>query len=727
MKLIFPLRTSRSFLILLSIVIYLILFCDYSNSQTALKIFGQVIDSNGPVSEVVVNVENTVFLATTGRDGYYYIYDIPAGEYRLSCWFDNVTVSTADKITVGSGPPVRRDIFLENNIVNTAPVYSDAVSPAAIDHQGFNVKTYNIGSKHVESIESLLKDIPGINVVSSPATGEVYISTSGIRPDGVNILIDGRKINSLLTGRADLNQIPIKAVAKIEYFSPGVTNTANSGGLGGTINFVTVNAVQSNSYAVSVQKGSYGEEGYNTDIEYQKTGFGRIKAIWEKNFLKNNYQYTDYYGDTQTRENAVAKNNKYYFSYSNSIADYYLNLSGYIYNGENGVPGPIIGLPVDASSQKETISVGGDFSRHFSKAVDVKVSLSTLKRDTRYKDFNSFIQYDTKYLESESRIALHSNYNVVKRLNISSQLSYTTSVLEGIDNIRPAQALGKISRNDFRLYGSAGYNHHISVFSIQAGSSHSLNRVDNKNFSASNFSASFVYTQGITAGLTASFARSFRLPGLAELHWQEDVFVMPNPDLKPETSNSISTEIFSAFSLAGKWRLSLEYRDIRYNDLIYWRRSQGIKYKPVNVSASDFYSAAASVSYKIPGEIIEIDFSRVNSTAINKEKNQPYYRKYITFQPLYINTLSIKINYRNIHVSADMLDSSQRYFTEENTKQLDPYTLVNAGAGVCCKLKSVIANFDFKVKNLTNIEYELLEYQPMPPRSYHFCLTLKLS
>ncbi|GEM_PF-2143595 len=726
MKLIVPLRTSRSFLIPLSIISLLILFPDSSNSQTTLKIFGQVIDKNGPVSEALVNVENTAFQITTGRDGCYYIYNIPAGEYRLSCRLDNITVFTADKVTVGNGPPIRRDIFLENNIINVAPVYSEALSPDEIDHQGFNVKTYDINDRANESIESLLKDIPGINMVNSPAIGETYISISGIRPDGVNILIDGRKINSLLTGRADLNQIPIKAVTKIEYFSPGVTGTANSGGLGGTLNFITVKSIKSNSFAISAQKGSYNEEGYNANFDYHKPKFGIIKIIYEKNYSKNNYQYTDYYGDTQTRENAIVKHDKYYLSYSSCFADYYLNLSGYIYNGENGVPGRIIDPLVDASSKKETISAGADFSRRISKAIDVKVSVSALKRDTRYKDFNSFIQYDTKYLESESGIALQSNFTAIKRLNVNSQLSYTKSILEGIDNIRPALALGKIKRSDYKLYGSAGYNHNISRFIIQAGISQSLNRVDNKNYSASNFSASVVYTQGLTAGFTASFAKSFRLPGLAELYWQEDIFVMPNPDLKPETSRSITNEIYSAFKFGGKWRLSLEYRDIRYKNLIYWRRSQGIKYKPVNVSASDFFSAAASVSYKVPGDIIEIDFSRIKSTALNREKGQPYYGKYITFQPLYANTLGAKINYRIFYAEADMLDSSRRYFTEENTKQLDPYTLVNLGAGMSCKFKMLAIIFDFKINNLTDIEYELLEYQPMPPRSYHFGLTLKL-
>ncbi|HHI03658.1 MAG TPA: TonB-dependent receptor, partial [candidate division Zixibacteria bacterium] len=199
-----------------------------------------------------------------------------------------------------------------------------------------------------------------------------------------------------------------------------------------------------------------------------------------------------------------------------------------------------------------------------------------------------------------------------------------------------------------------------------------------------------------------------------------------NLELKPEKSKSLTTEIFSDFKLLGKWRMSLEYRDVRYKDLIYWRRSQGIKYKPVNISASDFFSVTGTINYKAPADIIEINFSRVRSIPLNREDDESYYGKYIIHQPLYTNRLAIKFNYRILNTGADMLDSSHRFITEQNTKQLDCYTLVDLYIGLTYKIKFVTAKLEFRVNNLTDIEYELLEYQPMPPRSYNLSLTLKM-
>ena len=270
------------------------------------------------------------------------------------------------------------------------------------------------------------------------------------------------------------------------------------------------------------------------------------------------------------------------------------------------------------------------------------------------------------------------------------------------------------------------YTKKINKLSLAMNFSQAENIVDNKSYSTSSLSSSLAYTSGVTFGIKSTLARSFRLPGLAELNWQEDVFVLPNPDLKPEKSRSISSELYSNVNFIGNWRFSLEYRDIRYKDLIYWRRSQGIKYKPVNVSASDFFSATAAITWKIPHDLAEINFSRESSYPVNREDRLDLYGKYIIHQPLYLNRLGIKFTYRKFRFRANMLDSGRRYITEVNTKSLKPYTLVDISAGISHKIKNIKTILELKINNLTDIKYELLEYQPMPPRNYHLILTLKI-
>ena len=728
----FFLRKSRSFLILTFTLSICFLTIVYSYGQTALKIYGQVINQYGPVGNVVVKVDNTVFHTVTDQSGYYYIFDVPPGNYKLSCHFGEIQVTTGDYVVVGDGPAVRRDIYFEKNIINIAPIYVEAVPQAEVLESGFEVKVYPVRRKGINEIKELLHEIPGLNLMISPATSEIFISTGGIRPEGVNVLVDGRKINSLLTGRADLSQIPLNAIKSIEYYSPGLTSNASEGGLGGTVNIVTVDNRNQDFLHVSFSRGDYDLENYEAGFGFIRPDLGNIKITWENGFSRNDYKYTDLFGRSRVRENAYCRYEKYYISYSNIILGNYISVSGFGYSGHSGVPGQTIMPSKEAQSIKETISIGSELSRKFSNIHRIGIMLSYLKRDTEYNDTSMFIPYDNKYIEKEASLTLRGNLSASRKLNIDLKACFTSGFLKGIDHIRPLYSLGEVKREVYKLYGGARYHRDIGKVSFSTGISQAWDFIDGTSYQSMSATATVtcknltLSSLKFTVGSTLAYAKTFRLPGLAELHWKEDVFVTPNPDLNPEKSRSVSSEIFFRYQLFGNWRLSIGYRDIRYKDLIYWRRSQGIKYKPVNVSSSDYFGTTVSISYKSPADIIDIDFSRVKSAALNKEKGQPYYGKYITFQPPYTNRLTIAINYRGFYAKSSMIDSGHRYFLEENTKRLNAYTLVDFRVGFDVTCKKITTNLEFKIENVTDTRYELLEYQPMPPRVYNLGLTLKI-
>ena len=111
---------------------------------------------------------------------------------------------------------------------------------------------------------------------------------------------------------------------------------------------------------------------------------------------------------------------------------------------------------------------------------------------------------------------------------------------------------------------------------------------------------------------------------------------------------------------------------------------------------------------------------------INKEKDQTWYGKHVIHQPLFINTLKVNLSYAGFYLVAAIRDSGRRYFIEDNTKWLDPYKHVTMSAGVEFEVKNIKSIWACKIDNLTDIDYELLEYQPMPPRSVQLGITIKL-
>ena len=720
------LRISRGFLMLIFLQAVYLPVAQVSYAQNILKLYGQVIDEQAPIFNALVTIENTNLRAYTDQDGFYYFYDIPPGEYKLVCSFQSISVYTGGKIAVNESSPTRRDIFLKSGVINIPPIYVESAMPPPSEHTGYIVKIYDLEQKSDKSIDEIIGNIPGLSLITSTATGEINLSANGIRPEGVNVLIDGRRINSLLTGRADLGQLPLKAISGIEYYTPGAAATAADGALGGTVNFITHNRHRPDFIEVSLANGSFGDEDYSVGAAVSRPVFGKLSGLWEKGFRRNNYDCTDNFGEIKTRENSFTSYNKYYLSYSKKVLGYYLSLSGFIYDGRHGVPGPINAPSLNAVSKKELISSGAELSRVLGQKSRLNASLFYIERTTSYKDYGSWVSYDTKYYEREFKIVLGAEYYRLKWLSLNTKITYADDLLNGLDNIRPQSALGKISRQVYTVQNGINYCRDISLLSLSSGLSYSYSRACKKDYTGFSWSSSIVYKKGISLGWRNSYAKAFRLPGLAETHWQEDVFVIANPDLKPERSRSITSELFSEFKFLGDWRFSLEYRDIRYKDMIYWRRSQGLKFKPMNVSRSDLFSAAVVVAYKSPGDLFNIDFSRIRSVPLNREENPLYYGKYIIHQPLYTNRLKISLNYHGHFFSVEMYDSGERYFIEDNTKKLDPCTLVNLKAGIKMRFKTLQAMWEFKILNLTDKKYELLEYQPMPPRSYHCGVTFKI-
>lgn len=715
------LRRSRSFLIPL-IGLWVLLAYDYIYAQSSLKLYGQVTDSNGPVAGATVKIDKSAFTAITDQNGNYYFYDIPAGHYRLYCRYLTASLIAID-CTIDGGPAIRHDIYLADNIIVVDPVLVEADKPATLNPANLNVRVYEIDHSDGVSAEEVIRQIPGVNLVKSSATGELFVTAGGIRPEGVNVLIDGRRLNSLLTGRADLNQLPLAMISRIEYYAPGGAANTGDGGLGGTLNFVTVNNVRPELVDLHASHGSFISEDYAISLGNDFGNRGTVTGSWETGYARNEYRYTDYFGEEQTRRNAYAGYDKYYLSYTNHLFGNQFELSGFYYDGVNGVPGRMVTPSEQARSNKLSSSVGMDVSRIVSRILKISMSSSYQERNAHYKDYGSWIPYDNKYYEREIEASLGLELSLPGGVYADQSYSYTNSLLNGNDLIRPWYSLGKWRREVYRLSNGLNAVWKLNRFSIKTGGACTFNRVENDNYPSGSVTASLAYNWFAKFVAMSTISHTFRLPGLAELHWKEDVFVLPNLNLKPEKSNGVSTELFSEFSMLGDWRLSLEYQDIRYQYLIYWVRSEGLKYKPINVSKSDYFGTTVAIAYKSPRDYLTLDFSRTKSSSINREDR--YYGKFITFQPLYTNKLSLRLQYKNPYLKAGMVDVGTRYFNEDNVKQLDPYTLVNLSCGFDIVYKRLRISWSFEIDNLIDAEYEYLEYQPMPPRSYEFTFNFK--
>ena len=718
------LRSSRSFLFA-AVVLYICL-SGTAYAQSSLKIYGQVINNFGVESNIRVSIADTPYETTTDGNGFYRFYDIPPGKYQLICYRGVTKLSKTGIIDLGDGPVLRQDIYLDSGIFNVQAVEIEADAPDMIGFAGESARVYHVNQGAVESIEDIIERVPGLNLVKSTATGEAYITAGGSRSEGINVLVDGIKINSLLSGRADINQLPLKAISKIEYYSTGAGKYASDGGIGGTVNFVTTTNNRSELLDLDISHGSYGDEDYAGGIGYESESLGNIRALAEFGYSRNDYKYTHYFYGEQVRENAYARYDKYYLAYSNSISGNDLSFTGFIYESSNGVPGRINTPSSEAISGKSSSTLGVKLNRLISKSFKLELSSSFSERNSDYEDYGSWIPYDNSYYERESALKLNAEEYIWNGFSAVQTISFTNSHLDGNDFIRQTSPLDNLYRDVYKIHTGLNYHQSLKQLDFNAGVSFSHIGVNGKSYQSGSASGTLTLNLPVKVGVTSSYSRSLRLPGLAELYWKGDVFLDPNQNLSPERSRSISTELFSGFIFAGKWRLSSEYKDIRYTNLIYWIRSRGNIYRPENFSKSDYFGLILAVNYKTPGDYLEVDFSRERAHPVYKVQGMPFYNKYVTFQPLYSNHLAMTLNYARVSLQAEMQDISERYYNEDNTKSLAPYTLLNIGLRYEIVFGKLIAAWLFEINNVTDTEYDHLEYQPGAPRSYHLGVNFKM-
>ena len=114
------------------------------------------------LEDVLVKIENTGLKQYTDRNGYFYFYNIPPGEYQLICTKGIIRIATGDLICVGDGPAVRRDVYFEQHIINVKPVIIEEVFHPEELKSGFKVKIYDLRGETADrkgKCESLRREI----------------------------------------------------------------------------------------------------------------------------------------------------------------------------------------------------------------------------------------------------------------------------------------------------------------------------------------------------------------------------------------------------------------------------------------------------------------------------------------------------------------------------------------------------------------------------------------
>lgn len=551
--------------------------------------------------------------------------------------------------------------------------------------------------------------------------GVATASFRGTTASHTLVLWNGFQLNAPTLGQVDFSTIPVFMTEQIAL-KWGSGTSANSGGLGGTVNIENTQHFGEGwlldlkqTYGSFNTFGSYITAGYSwashllrvkayrassdNDFKYNNIGVIPHQVMKQKNGefvdygLMPEYQWRfrnslitivswNQWSDRncpQIMPNVNNESTKEYTEngYSRNFISYktYWNSgkielkSAYFYEKQHYFleSYTVIGTPVTSINSINDANI-------FHQIVEIDQDL--------YKSWkiNGKMQWDHEMVKSN-------NYDGIKKRDILSfYLALTGKLLKPMD-------LRLTLRSDLVDWESTGL------------------------FPTATVSYTSIYVKGLK--INVGYSHNYRNPSLNDLYWNPG----GNPDLKPEIGTIFDGNInyarsFGRFSIEGQ--LGTYYSEVK--DWIQWVPTAWRYWEPENVSTVIAYGVEThlKLNYKIYDWSFSASGNYVYSHTTDEMKLQ------LIYIPLHHANAFAEIRWKTWNISYTMEFTGERK-TSMNAQEfygfrLNPYALHHVSLG-----KQIGKfNIEFKINNITNVDYMAVLWRAMPGRSFEISVNYKL-
>jgi vitamin B12 transporter len=215
----------------------------------------------------------------------------------LSIGFSSLLAALLCSVPVAraaEGDPLLAMYFDDTQMVEVATRAAKPITQVAENVTVISAE--EIDAIHAQSLSEVLNRVAGVSVRMTPEdfSGGARVFIQGSREEHVLVLIDGVRLNSAMSGAADLAHIPLRIIKRIEIVKgPGSAVWGSS--QGGVINIITKSPGPGDKPGGSVA-GEFGERqvgAYEADIagKVDRVGYFLYAGQQDSNGLLNNHYY----------------------------------------------------------------------------------------------------------------------------------------------------------------------------------------------------------------------------------------------------------------------------------------------------------------------------------------------------------------------------------------------------------------------------------------------------
>ena len=651
----------------------------------------------------------------------YSVVEVSASEVDMrdsivSKKLENITVS-ANKVTSKVSTATSVQVLNSEDLRNFG---LQDVGEAVKRFAGANVKDYG--------------GIGGLKTVSVRNLGAAHTAVS----------YDGVAVSNCQAGQIDVGRFSLDNVSELSL------------AVGQDDNMLQSARLQSSAGVLKIetQKPYFEDKNYLTELKIKGGAFGYISPTvrhWQKLSnvasvtLNANFQRADGYypyviengqaTKEEKRQNSDVKSYQGELNYYHTFCDDdELNVKAYYFNSERGLPGSVIlyNPQSDERLWDENFFVQARYKKFFSS------KLKMLIQGKYNYSWNKYLDEGVEY-EGGKQIDI----NKQNEYYLSATVLY--SLLNGLDvSLAQDGAVNKLNTNGVNSPEPLRYTS-LTAFSVQykyerlklMGSllaTYITDEVQNGNTpeDRSKLSPTVMLSYRLLPEqqfyVRAMFKNTFRVPTFSDLYYLR----VGNTNLKPENATEYTAGVtwsgkagvceYISFTIDGYFNKVTD-KIIAFPSTYVWKMQN---YGKVNIYGVD---VTLATGVKVQNDInlnVSTNYSWQKAIDVT-DKSAKNYKHQLPYTPEHSGNvaLTIEMPWVNVGYSAGIV--GKRYYLAQNidVNKIDGYCEHTATVWREFKLKATSLRLQAEIINLTDSNYEVIKYYPMPGRSWRLTGIIK--
>lgn len=590
----------------------------------------------------------------------------------------------------------------------------------------------------LQDLSEAVKRFSGVTVQDYGGIGGLKtVSVRSLGAKHTAVSYDGVTVTDAQSGQIDISRFSLDNVETVELAigqADDIFQTARLYASAGALNIQTARPDFSSSpfhFKAQLKGGSFGLA--NPYLRYEQKIGDRWSATWEGDFLRADGQYPFTLINGEQKERKKRKNSdietwRTEMNLSGRVGRQgRLSVKGYYFESERGLPGSVI-LYNDYAGER-LWDKNAFVQAHYRMPVGERFEWQAIAK-YNYA-WNRYLDINNKYAEGKQvdRYTQNEYYGSASGLyRLTDHFSFSLAedfFVNTLDNTLPGCPYPK--RYSSLTAAAARYQDSRLTVTASLLGTYMTERIregdvppDRKRLSPS-VSASWRIWQDRNLRVRVSYKDIFRVPTFNDMYYLR----IGNTNLRPEKATQYNVGLTWSGVLPGMNFLTLS-ADGYYNrvtDKIVAIPTMFI-WKMMNMGEVRIGGADVNMSAGIPlyGKVeLQVQgtytFQRAVDVTNSEAKN---YRDQIPYTPRHAGTMSVSLLNPWLNVTYGLVSAGDRYALPQNIEdnRIDRYTEHSLSVNREWKVGACRLRLQGEILNLTNRTYEVIQFYPMPGRSW---------